>query len=639
MQVYIDGDHLALSFPYDPQQVADIKTIKGARWDKGAKLWRIPATSVAEARVFASKYDFVISDDILKLTVPPVPVGGVSYDDGTLCLRFPYERVVVAAVKRIPGITWDSPSHAWRAPVASINDVIGFAESFSLVVDDVVKGMAASVTRDLGELRDASRSVDAEIFIPTITGTLFPYQRAGVAYAAKAKRTFIADGMGLGKTLQAIATIEYSSGTDDVYPVVVVCPPNLVLTWQAEYKKWLPDKRVAVVRNRKDFPAMEDYDVVVIGYSNLVTWETRLMGHRSYVFDESHYCKNHTAQRTKSAVRLTKKAPKDAIVLCLTGTPVTNRPAEYAAQLEILGKLKEFGGLWGFYRRYCGAFRDSFGQWNISGNSNLDELNDRLRGNCYIRRTKEQVLSELPPVIHSTIVVEGTAAGMLEYAKAELDIIKYISDRAAAIAVELGTSPYSAAVYARIRAESNEHLVKLSVLRRLSARAKMPIAEEWIRERVENGRKVVVAAHHRDVVDALAKKFGNLRIQGGMTVEEVEEHKRKFQTLSAEEAPVIVLSIQAAKTGHTLTAAQECLFVELPWTPADVDQTYSRLHRIGQMGSVTSTYMLTANTIDEKIYDLIERKRSVVNAAVDGTEVLDDVSTTQLIFDFIKRPQ
>jgi SNF2 family DNA or RNA helicase len=165
----------------------------------------------------------------------------------------------------------------------------------------------------------------------------------------------------------------------------------------------------------------------------------------------------------------------------------------------------------------------------------------------------------------------------------------------------------------------------------------MEVVEEWINTRIENGKKVVVAAHHRDSVDELARKFGNLRIQGGMSVEEVEENKRRFQTEDIESAPVIVLSIQAAKTGHTLTAAEECLFVELPWTPADVDQTYSRLHRIGQKGSVTATYMLAAGTIDEEIYEIIDKKRSVVNAAVDGGEVDNSDLSTQMILTLLSK--
>jgi SNF2 family DNA or RNA helicase len=570
---------------------------------------------MSEARAFAIKHDIEVDTEILLIT-PPVrkAVNSIWLEGDWIFITFPYEKVVINSVKKIPSITWNATKKAWRAPLTSANDVIRWAEYFDIEVSDELRSCSENVTNNLNALIEASRSVDAEISIPSLTAELLPYQRAGVAYASNARRTFIADEMGLGKTLQAIATVEYVM---DSYPAVVVCPPSLVLNWQAEYARWLPSRRVSVVTNRKEFPEKGTYDVVVVGYSNITKWEKELSKHRSYVFDESHYCKTVTAQRTKSAQKIAKSAPKDGIVLCLTGTPVTNRPSEYASQLDILGKLKEFGGLWGFYRRYCNAFQDSFGQWNISGHSHLDELNERLRGVCYIRRTKDQVLSELPPVIHSPVLVEGSAAAMKEYKKAEADIIQYLIDRAKEIARELGEPVGSAAVVARIKAESNEHLVRLSVLRRLSARAKMPVVEEWVKQRIEDGKKVVIAAHHRDIVDELAMKFGNLRIQGGMSVEEVEEQKKKFQT------------------GHTLTSAQDVLFVELPWTPADVDQTYSRCHRLGQKGSVVATYLLTDGTIDEEIYSLIERKRSVVNRAVDGGSPVDDVDTAQLLFDLM----
>jgi SNF2 family DNA or RNA helicase len=226
---------------------------------------------------------------------------------------------------------------------------------------------------------------------------------------------------------------------------------------------------------------------------------------------------------------------------------------------------------------------------------------------------------------------------MKEYVKAEKDILLYIAERARQLALEQGKPSYGAAIAAMIRAEANEHLVRLSVLRKIAAKAKMEVAEEWINARIENGKKVVVAAHHRDIVDELARKYGNLRIQGGMSVEEVEENKRRFQTESVESAPVMVLSIQAAKTGHTLTAAEECLFLELPWTPADVDQTYSRLHRLGQKGSVTATYMLTSGTIDEEIYEIIEAKRSVVDAAVEGGRVDNSDLSTKMIMSLLDK--
>jgi SWI/SNF-related matrix-associated actin-dependent regulator 1 of chromatin subfamily A len=217
-----------------------------------------------------------------------------------------------------------------------------------------------------------------------------------------------------------------------------------------------------------------------------------------------------------------------------------------------------------------------------------------------------------------------------EYRKAEADIVQYLIDRAVEIAEELGENPRSAAVRARLKAEASQHLVRISILRRLAAKAKMPAIEEWIDGRLQQSRKVVVAAHHREIVDALADKYGGVKIQGEMDVRDVEAAKDSFQ--NDPDTKVIVLSIQAAKTGHTLTASQDVLFVELPWTPADVDQTYSRCHRIGQTGSVTATYMLANGTIDEEIYSLIERKRSVVDQATDGgVGDADDVSVGQLL--------
>lgn len=637
MRLYIDKDDIILDFPFDQGQVNEIKRISGARWDKVSRVWRLPLTSLNEGREFALKHKFEVSIGAMKFSATRrIGSSRVFSKNGLIYMRFPYERVMVKAVKQIPAVSWDASQYSWTAPIASVKNVIEWARSFDLGIDADIEAVALQVRSEMDVFVKASRSVDAEIDVPDLKGTLLPYQRAGVAYAAKARRCFIADEMGLGKTIQAIATLEYSGQS---YPAIVVCPPSLVLNWAVEYQKWLPSRRVATVTNRKSFPDEGTYDVCVLGYSNLAHWEKerKVTGHQSYVFDESHYAKTPTAQRTKAAIRAVASAPKDGMVLCLTGTPVTNRPAEYASQLDILGQLKQFGGLWGFYRRYCAAYQDSFGVWNISGHSHLDELNDRLRSLCYIRRTKDQVLSELPPVIHSKVVIEGDPASMKEYKKAEKDIVLYIAQRARELAREQGKSPHGAGISAMIRAEANEHLVRLSVLRRLAAKAKMESAIEWITAHIEDGKKVVVAAHHRDIVDELARKFSNLRIQGGMSVEDVEDNKKKFQELPVDKAPVIVLSIQAGKTGHTLTASQDCLFVELAWTPADIDQTYSRLHRIGQKGSVTATYLITHDTIDEDIYRLIESKRSVVNASVDGVDVDSEGTATQLILNLIDK--
>jgi SNF2 family DNA or RNA helicase len=632
MRLSLADDHLILDFPYDAMQVAEVRLLKGAKWDKVGRVWRAPVSSLNECRDFAAAHEFTIDSDVLLLTLPAHknPSRRIYvHTDGFIYLAFAYDRVAVTSAKQIPGITWDKKTHAWKAPITSVDEVVRWGETFDVPVDAAVRQEASVVRGRLETTMAASRATDAAICIPDMLGELLPYQRAGVAYALASQRCFIADEMGLGKSVQAAATIELlASQGEDVFPGAVVCPPNLVVNWQAEWWKFFPNRNVQIVTNRKEFPA--DYDIVVIGYSNISTWVRQLSSHKSYIFDESHYCKTPTAQRTKVAKRLARSAGVKAPILLLTGTPVTNRPAEYAAQLDILGQIDKFGGTWGFYRRYCDAFKDKWGQWHLEGHSNLEELNDRLRSTCYIRRTKPEVMKELPPIVHSPVLVAGASPVMKEYAKAEADIVQYLVDRARAIAKEMGLNHQSAAVRARFRAEASQHLVKISVLRRIAAKAKMAAAHEWVTAHTEAGHKVVVAAHHRDIVDELAREHGGLKIQGGMNVHEVEAAKAEFQNGDTQ---VMVLSIQAAKSGHTLTAAQDILFVEQPWTPADVDQTVARLHRIGQQGSVTATYMLTVGTIDQQIYDLINSKRSVVNQATEGVTVGASASTSDLVMD------
>lgn len=631
-QLLLADDHLAIVFDYDPTLVAEVKKISGAKWDRVGRTWRVPLASLAQARDFATANHMWVDSDLATLEVPErdTDYGGVRFDDEWIWLGFNYDRVLVTGVKQIPGVTWDSKTKAWKAPITSVEEAMLFCHRFDLEVPEDLESHARMVLERGQTLIDASRATDAEVQVGDLP--LLPYQRAGVAYALNAKRCFIADDMGLGKTIQSIATIE----AGDAYPAVVVCPPSLVLNWKAEYAKWLPARRVSVVTDRKRFPEPDTYDVVVIGWSNIAHWEQQAKGHRSLIADESHYAKSYDAKRTKAVVKVAKTIPEDGFVLALTGTPVTNRPAEYASQLEMIGRLADLGGKWGFYRRYCNAYRDRWGQWHIDGNSNLDELNNKLRSTCYVRRVKEQVLADLPPVRHAPIVLTGDSGPMADYRRAEADIVKYLVDRAEQIAVELGLSVKSAKVRAKMAAESNEHLVRLSVLRRLAARAKMAAIAEWVEQVTGEGRKVVVAAHHREIVDDLAHRFGGLKIQGGQDVAEVEVHKARFQDQPVEQAPVIVLSIQAAKTGHTLTAAQDVLFCELPWNWADVEQTYSRCHRLGQKGSVTATYMLAADTVDQDIYDLVQRKRDVVSAATDGGELARTETASMLIGKYLQ---
>jgi SWI/SNF-related matrix-associated actin-dependent regulator 1 of chromatin subfamily A len=632
-RIILNDDEIVLYSPYNSIEVTAVKQISGAKWDRLNKTWRVPVSSLKQIKAYAVQFDYWLDPDLRILDLPehPYEKQGVELVDENLIIRFAYDSVKVAAIKLVAGSRWNTQKKAWLAPVSSLAQVAEFCQNFRLHLPDELEDIRLKILESQSERISASRAVDAYMEIPDMTGELLPYQRAGVRYITDHKRVFLADEMGLGKSVQSLAAVQHQNA----YPCLIVCPPNLALNWATEIDKFFPTRTWKRVVTRSDFPE-ESTDFTIVGYSNIDFHPENLKGYTSYIFDESHYLKNPKAKRTKRAQKLAKTASKNGLVLCLTGTPITNRPAEYGPQLEIVGRLKEFGGLWAFYKRYCGAFRDRFNQWHIDGASNLDELNDRLRGSCYIRRTKDQVLKDLPPIRHSEWMIDPDPKYLKEYQKAEEDIVKFVTERAAQLAKELGQDPKSAAVRAKFKAEAHEHLIKLSVLKRIAAKTKLKAVDEWVESRINEGRKVVLAAHHREIVDILADQYGGLKIQGGMTSDAVEATKEKFMEQSAEDAPVLVLSIQAAKTGHTLTAAQDMLFVEHPWTPADVDQISARIHRIGTTGAVQITHALAAGTIDEKVYELINYKRAVVNAATEGTtEDLEKRNAGTLMEDFL----
>jgi SWI/SNF-related matrix-associated actin-dependent regulator 1 of chromatin subfamily A len=632
-RILLNDDQIVLNSPYDSSEVAAIKQIAGAKWDRLGKVWRIPVSSLKQVKIYAVQFDYWLDPDLRILDLPDHPYERqeIRLSKENLIIRFAYDSVKVAAVRLVPGARWDAKKQVWIAPVSALPEAIDFARGFKLFVPEELESMQSDIQKKQAVGIAESRSVKSNIKIPDLKGELLPYQAAGVEYMVKHKRVFCADEMGLGKTLEALASVQY----ENAYPCLVVCPPNLALNWATEIEKFFPTRTWRRVLNRSEFPE-EDADFTIIGYSNIDFHPEALKGYGSYIFDESHYLKNPKAKRTKRAQQLAKTVPSEGLVLCLTGTPITNRPAEYGPQLEIIGRLKEFGGLWAFYKRYCGAFRDQFKQWHIDGATNLDELNDRLRASCYIRRTKFQVLKDLPPIRHSEWMIEPDPKYKKEYEQAENDIGKFMADRAAELAKEMGQDPYSAAVRARLAAESHEHLIRLSVLKRIAAKMKLKAVDEWVQSRINEGRKVVLAAHHREIVDLLSNEYGGLKIQGGMSVADVEAAKKEFMEKTAEEAPVFVLSIQAAKSGHTLTVAQDMLFVEHPWTPADVDQVSARIHRIGTTGAVQITHALAAGTIDEQVFALINSKRVVVDAATEGVASSGKAITAASLFaDFL----
>ncbi len=212
---------------------------------------------------------------------------------------------------------------------------------------------------------------------------------------------------------------------------------------------------------------------------------------------------------------------------------------------------------------------------------------------------KNEVLKELPEKSRNIVTVSGSRDGMLAYARAERDLISFLAENG-----------YRAS-------DSAQHLQKTNVLKKLASEAKLDAAYEWIDNFLSGtDRKLVVFAHNVSVVDALAKRYGNLRVSGRDDMDSRQHAIDSFQ--NDPNARVIVLNLQAGSVGITLTAASDVLFVQMGWTPAEHDQAEDRCHRLGQTNNVQAYYMICAGTIDEDIYELIQQKRGVVDSVTDG---------------------
>ena len=615
--ITLKDDRLIFRFDYDPHKVGAMREVPGRAWNPESKVWTAPVTSIRAARKFADTYHLDLSVEVVMLddcepdTRPRVDVIGSKFT-----LRFDYDRDLNAQVRDLPGAKWSRASRSWTADLDASVEVAQFALATNAVIETTAGYFLADAVDALTRI-EASAASDADLTIEGLGGELLPFQRAGVSYVLKADGgVMIGDQMGLGKTVQALATL----AVFDARPAVVVCPASLKLNWQREAQTWLPGWSTHVITGtragqHRNPPA----DLTILNYDILDTWADVLPKPAAAILDESHYVKNGTTIRTRAAIRLSDRMDANAVRLCLTGTPIVNAPGEIVTQLRFLHRIDDFGGVAEFKRRY-------------QSGRNLPELNRRLRASCLVRRRKDDVLTDLPPKRWSQILVDGDSAEMREYRKAEKDIVSFLADRARKVAMESGATTEAAqqaAWEAILRAEAAEHLVAISALKRLAARAKIGAVRQWVQDFTDTGSKLVVFAHHRELVDLIATEFTNdCSITGTTTLDNRQQAVDRFQ--NDPDTQVIACSLKAAGVGLTLTAASDVLFIEQGWTPADMDQAADRCHRIGQTDSVTAWTMITSDTIDEDIANLIAAKRVIVDAVTDGTSDDEDESKSIL---------
>ena len=450
---------------------------------------------------------------------------------------------------------------------------------------------------------------------------LFPHQIEGVAFLLGRKRAILADDMGLGKTRQAIVALRHVAPNG---PYLVVCPASVKRNWAREISLAAPHASTHIVERGAELPAQAEW--VIVNYDLLSKhMETlRRVQWAGLVFDEAHYLKNHTSARSRLARQLASTVRLQAettaangaqaqsgapVVYLLTGTPLTNRPRDLFVLLQLVGHSLGRSFL-SFAKRYCAAERNDYG-WQTRGASNIEELTVQLHG-VMLRRSKDQVLA-LPPKLRtwlSVLVPKGTGVR---------DMRKVVD----LMVGERDIAPGSTIDGRRLRGRLLQAVTKA---RQKLADVKVEATIDFVTGAVEQGEKVIVFSCFEEPIQKLATAFGQSAVvlTGKTPAEKRQALVDRFQ--NDESVRVFLANIIAGGIGTNLTAATQVVFNDLDWVPANHWQAEDRAYRIGQARTVNVTYMVAADTIDDFVQSVLEKKGALVSAVVDGKSLAPDLA-------------
>lgn len=446
---------------------------------------------------------------------------------------------------------------------------------------------------------------------------LLPHQLEGIQFGREARgRLLLADGMGLGKTLQAIM-IAATFPKD--FPALIVVPACVLFNFKKEIHRWLPDRSVALLRQKKDL-LRRTHGFVVGSYDMLRARRRQLADHGFgiVICDECHFLKNPEAQRTRAAQEVLLQVRRRIL---LSGTPSSKHAVEMFTQLHTL-LPQRFPNYIDFGNMYS---ESAFGKRFRGANEEFAELVLSLQETCVLRRTADMVLS-LPAIRREKFSVACPWNDDTESLTYWSSLRRHLSGIQAAVKkriANLGTPRRrGGGVYSGNRDELARYAEVLSQRCRdlllsewhLSGRLKVSSTIGILhKELAEPTPRILVFAHHKDVLDdteqALTQaSVGNVRIDGRTSMERRERLIERFQSGAVR---VALLSMSAMAQGINMTAATHAVIAELPWTPALFQQALGRMHRIGQKRETRCLVVtLGQPALDEHMLSQLEQRAS-----------------------------
>jgi len=418
-------------------------------------------------------------------------------------------------------------------------------------------------------------------------------------------RDYQKEGFQWLQTLTHIAA-EIQNGKSDGRPCLVVAPTSVVPNWESEARKFAPGLRVLVLhggRRRENFEKIDESDLVITSFALLQRDEGEHAKHSYHlaVLDEAQYIKNPLAKVSKAACGLDARHR-----LCLSGTPMENHLGE-------LWSLSRFlmPGLLGNQETFNKAFRHPIERQSDEGAQRA--LNSRV-GHLILRRTKDQVVQELPPkteIIHR-IVLNKEQQEIYESVRSAMDskVRDAIADKGLARSQIIVLD-----ALLRLRQICcHPTLIKTEIAKKAKKSAKFDFLTELLGTLVGEGRRILLFSQFTTMLgmieDHLKKeKIGYVKITGA-----TRNRKTPVEKFQEGGVPIFLISLKAGGTGLNLTAADTVIHYDPWWNPAAENQATDRAHRIGQVNPVFVHKLISEGSIEERILDLQEKKSKLVKA-------------------------
>lgn len=464
------------------------------------------------------------------------------------------------------------------------------------------------------------------------------YQVVGAQFMYKAQRVLNADGMGSGKTAQTIGAVVLNKEMGRGYKTLVTCPSSVKFAWANEFAA-MTDLKVLVLdksmnKRYEQYEFLDQYDVVIVAYDGFMSdYEelARLFKPDIFVMDEAHRMCNRTNKITQILIG-GKNVRKTFPLMCdlhsvylLSGTPITNKLEDLYTILKLIDP-----GLFswtGFTNRYCvmedgyifrGGMRRSFKK--IAGYRNEAELKAKL--SLYmVRRTKDEVLPELPDKIYQTIEVELGEEERRVYNELKKDFKTTVRGKDLTVMDKLSWLTRAQQICDSLELVPGSTAKKSSKLEEL-----VRIVNEQVGE-----HKIVVFSKYKTMTDIICREMAQLKplsLHGDVESADRQVMVNEFQTNPKRR--LFVSTLGAGGVGITLTAADIVIFYDQWWSPALNNQAADRLHRIGQKNSVNVVTLRVRNSVEEHVAKTWIKKQGIISDMVGDELVISKMTESEM---------